>query len=368
MFRTTSCAGATLPSLRAFLGICTRSPGRRGRAARAGRLGDLETEIIEGYLANLSESFTALSMKYLLSGMVDHRLPARLEIDQTDSGFPMFREMIKLSDDREKVKEELDKLPPAAQLKNDIIDHLLKFKTLPRELQFTLSQRVYFETLAEKQLFISQNRPVFILLSGEDDKVMRYMVHWAVYDRDRNFPNLYMMVLEDSSHTTLARNPHLRGRVESHLMAQSSASLKLLTIATGFDKDFDTLHPKLIKRVHVGPLYSNKFTRHSDPVQKVLTEAGDDLEQDWVFCWTVESLFSKDVKRTPSGFFGETLHQIYHVDIHSPEVFDAGASAIDRAMIMPYRPYQRLVESDYDHLKAIRKYVVGPDGLVLNHA
>ena len=40
-------------------------------------------------------------------------------------------------------------------------------------------------------------------------------------------------------------------RARAHLMAQSLDGLKLLTIASGFDKDFPDLHPKRLRRIHL---------------------------------------------------------------------------------------------------------------------
>jgi hypothetical protein len=51
------------------------------------------------------------------------------------------------------------------------------------------------------------------------------------------------------------------------------AGLKLLTIAKGFDQDFDDLHPKSLKRIHVGPMYSSAYTEQSGPLRRVLAEA-----------------------------------------------------------------------------------------------
>ena len=330
-------------------------------------LGDLESEIIAQYLARLAGSFAALSMKHLLTGLVHNRLPAKLEIDQADSGFPVFRELLALGDDGKQAQARLAELPDRRTLKGDIIDYLLKHKSMPRDLQFAMSQRVYHEALLERPLFYARNELKLLPLEADQDGVLRYLAYWAVYDSQRNLPNIYLMVLDSSHSAPLASEHDLRRRVVDHLLAQSLSSLKLVTIATGFDQDFPELHPKLIKRIHVGPLYANRFTKHADVIQRLLAEAEDEAGQDWVFCWTVESLFSKASEWAPSGMFGETQKEIYHVDLHDPEAFEAGASAVERAMILPYRPYQRLVEGDFEQLKPIRKYVVGPDGMLLDH-
>ena len=69
-----------------------------------------------------------------------------------------------------------------------------------------------------------------------------------------------------------------------------------------------------------------------------------------------------------TGFFGDTLKQVYHLDIHNPEVFEAGASAIQRSVIMPSLVYQSLLSLDRELLMGAQTFVVGPDGLLLAHA
>ena len=330
-----------------------------------GRVGEMETQIITDYLARLANSLTALSMKYLLAGLVHHRLPANLEIDQTDSGFPVFREIMKLKQDQSEADARLKALPSKNQIKADIVDHLFSERSIPRSLQFDMSQRLYYEMLRDRPLFLARNPMELSTLAPDKSGTERYLAHWAVYDTQRNFPYIYLMIVESSGR--LALDGELRGRMEAHLIAQSLSGLKLVTIATGFDKDFPTIHPKFLKRIHVGPLYSNRFTHHGDAIQRILAESEGEPDQDWVFCWSVETLFSKDSRRIPRGLFGETLQEIYHLNVDNPKVFDAGASDLERAMVLPYRPYQYLVESDLTHLKGIRAYVVGPDGLLLTN-
>ncbi len=87
-------------------------------------------------------------------------------------------------------------------------------------------------------------------------------------------------------------------------MAQSLDGLKLLTIAQGFDTDFDDLHPKRLRRIHLGPMYSHSFTLQSGPISEVLTSANADNGEDWALVWTVEDLRSDRVEVQKSGWFG----------------------------------------------------------------
>ena len=97
------------------------------------------------------------------------------------------------------------------------------------------------------------------------------MLHWAVYDSQINLPTIYLMEVEDTGRTALPKDQYRWPEVQAHLMAQSMGGLKLLTIAQGFDEDFDDLHPKRLRRFHIGPMYSHAFTK---PVWSTATGAG----------------------------------------------------------------------------------------------
>ena len=153
--------------------------------------------------------------------------------------------------------------------------------------------------------------------------------------------------------------------MQSHLLAQSITALKLITIATGFDKDFDDLHPKLLRRIHIGPMYSHAFTEQSGPLRDVLAEAAGEPGLDWALAWTTETLISAKTERVASGLFGEVEREVYDVDYYGRTAHETGATRIDRSLVLPHRPYQVLVDRDPPGLRSVQKYVVGPEGALL---
>lgn len=329
--------------------------------------GNYETEILTLYLDRLEHGFAALSWKHQFAGVLHNKLPHNLEIDVTDSGLPVFREVIELENDLGRVEEVLLDLPTRRALRKDILDHALKYKVKPRDLQFALARRHYFELLRDQQVFLPRFRPDFVPVKSLDNGDRRYLAHWAVYDTQRNIPNIYIMVLDDSGKTPLHKSEELAPHAADALLSQSISTLKLVTIASGFDRDFPTLHPKSLKRVHIGPLYSSSFTRHSDSVQAVLEEHAGSPGDDWIFAWTVETLASKDTQYVSAGLFSERREEVFHVDTHGMEAFEAGASGVEKFMILPVVAYQSLVDAGNNSLKSVRKYVVGPDHQILTN-
>ncbi len=338
-----------------------------GLAAGRDRLGEVELNVIRQYLQALSGTFEALSNKYLMAGRVSTLLPKALDIDVTDSGFPVYSELLQMANDALQVDHHLGNLAPAAELKKDMIRHILNEHSVPIKLQFALSQRLYYERLAGRSLFWAQNDPQVVWLGTKDDGRRRYVVHWASYDSQVNIPTIYFMLLDDTGKSALPRDERRWPQVQSHLMAQAVSALKMVTIAGGFDRDFDDLHPKLFRRIHVGPMYSHTFTHQNGPLGGILADANGGAGNDWALAWTVETLMSERVATEKKGFFGKVEREIFKLDHFGKSDGDTGASDVRRALILPQRPYQVLEERNPPGFRGVRKYVVSEGGQILSY-
>lgn len=334
-----------------------------------GALRESQLDVIEGYLAALANTFGALSFKHLMAHHVSHALPQQLEIDRRESGFPIHRELLQMANDLAQLDKHLESLPDRDTLKSEMVDHILTLRTSPRKLQFAMSQRIYYEMLRGRAMFLPQNHPQATWLGNVAVNRRRYLVHWAVYDSQANLPAIYLMVVEDTgAAASLTQDESRWPQVQSHLLAQSISALKLVTIATGFDVDFDDLHPKFLRRIHVGPMYSHAFTEQDGPLRDILEEAAGDAGLDWALTWTTETLVSAKTERRSTGMFSAVDKEIYDLNIYAKEGMDAGASRVDRSLILPLRPYQVLVHRNPPGLLGVRKFVVGDDGALLADA
>ena len=65
-----------------------------------------------------------------------------------------------------------------------------------------------------------------------------------------------------------------------------------------------------------------------------------------MLAWTVESLASKGIEYVRTGLFGQVQKEIYQVDGHTMDTFEAGSSSVERYMVLPLEAYQTLQESD----------------------
>ncbi len=327
-----------------------------------------EIPILQNYLDALANTFKALSYKYLFAGRMSSLLPELLDIDRQESGFPIYQELLQMASDAIQKEKHLKNLPDMQKLKQDMVRHILNEHSTPSEFQYAASQRLYYGQLTDKNLFWAQNDPQASWQGNIGPSRRKYLVHWALYDSQLNIPVIYLMDLEDSGSSAIVKDERRWPRVQAQLMAQSSASLKLVTIARGFDEDFDDLHPKRLRRFFVGPMYSHAFTEQTGPLRDVLADASGQEGLDWSLAWTIETLISERTEKKSTGFFSSAERQIYQLDpLAGVGKADEGATHQQRSLILPQRAYQVLEERNPPGFSDIRKYVVGNRGRILSH-
>lgn len=341
----------------------------RVAAARVadGALSNEDVRILTRYLARLSYTFRALSMKYLLVGRDTGQFFGSLSFDAVESGFPIFNELLVMANDAQQAQSHLRNMPSAEDLKDQMLRVIIGEREVPTKLQFALSQRLYYEELVKGDIFWAQNHPEIQWIGNIGEDRRKFVLHWAVYDSQVNLPTIYLMDLEDSGRTALPKDERRWPEVQAHLMGQSLGALKLVTIAKGFDESFDDLHPKRLRRYHVGPMYSSAYTRQSGPIREVLEQARAPEGEDWALAWTVETLESERVAQEKSGWFSTVDREIFALDPFSGRGVDTGATTTERAIILPQRPYQVLEDMNPPGFAAVRKYVVSPQGRVLSY-
>jgi hypothetical protein len=330
-----------------------------------GRLTKLEARVLGAYVSRLAATFRALSHKYLMTGRVAGPVPGNPTFDRHESGFPVAQELMQMAVDAQQAPAHLAGMASEAELKDRMVRQIVGDLTIPTQLQFALSQRLYYEDLKQAHQFWPRNDPDAQWQGNAGDR-RRYLVHWAAYDLQINLPVVYLMDVEDSGSRPLPTDDRRWPRVQSHLMAQAAGGLKLLTIAQGFDTDFDDLHPKRLRRIHLGPMYSHSYTLQSGPIAEVLAAANAPEGQDWALVWTVEDLVAEREERVADGWFSKVDRQIFTLDPFAGRGAETGASRTERMIVLPERPYQALVEKNPPGFADVRKFVVGAGGRLIS--
>ncbi len=340
-----------------------RITGHLGRVAAEleteGRLTRTEARVLGRYLTALAATFRALSNKYLMTGRAE--TAPKLVMDRHESGFPVAQELMVMALDAAQATKHLTGVAAETELKDRMIRQIVRDLTVPVQLQFALSQRLYFEAMMQGGLFWARNDPDAQWIASVGDR-RHFLVHWAVYDSQANLPVVYLLDLHDSGRKPLPTDDRRWPLAQSHLVAQSLGGLKLLTIAQGFDKDFGDLHPKRLRRITLGPMHSNAFTLQSGPMSDVLAGARAPDGADWALVWTVEDLRAEREEMVSAGWFSEQPQQVFTLDALRP---DTGATRIDQMVILPEQPYQTLAELNPPGLRDIRKFVVGAGGRIM---
>lgn len=81
-----------------------------------GDLNKTEVEVLTRYVQGIAYTFKALSMKYLLVGRDTGQFFGSLAMDVTESGFPVFNELLVMANDAQQARRHLDNLPDEATL------------------------------------------------------------------------------------------------------------------------------------------------------------------------------------------------------------------------------------------------------------
>ncbi len=342
-----------------------------GTMQAEGRLSKTDVNVISEYLQRISFSFQALGNKYLMTGRDTGQYSNAMVIDRVASGFPVYSEFLTMANDAQQAERHLRNMPNVDQLKDQMVQTIVGDQKIPTKLQFALSQRLYYNELLKGDLFWAQNDPAAIwhgtVNENTRDTRRQYLLHWAVLDSQVNLPVIYLMEVEDTGREAFPRDQRRWPEAQRHLMAQSVGGLKLVTIAKGFDEDFDDLHPKRLRRIHVGPMYSSAFTRQIGPIRGVLEQARAPEGEDWTLAWTLEELESVRVTEERKGWFGTVEREIFALDPFSGRGADTGATRTERSIILPQRPYQALAEQNPPGFHDVRKFVVSPNGRVFSY-
>ncbi len=349
-----------------FQGIMQHMLRVAGVKEAEGHLTRDEVKILARYAVSLTHTFQALSWKYLLVGRETGRFFGSLTVDGRDSGFPVAAELMTMANDAQQAQVHLSAMPSVEEHKTRMVQAILSERAIPTKLQFSLSQRLYYEELLKGDMFWVRNDAQAEYM-GEIGDRRKYRIHWATYDSQVNLPVIYMMELEDSGHEALPRDTRRWPEVQAHLSAQALGGLKLVTIARGFDEDFADLHPKRLRRFHLGPMYSHAYTRQNGPLRDVLAEAKAPEGQDWAMVWTEEELLSDRVIEEKAGWFSTVEREIFALDPMGGQLPDVGATRTQRSIILPQRPYQVLEEHNPPGFAGVRKFVVNAGGRVLQY-
>jgi hypothetical protein len=317
-----------------------------------------EVHAVHIYLKKFLYTIEALRKKYT------HNPAHTLRVDLTESGFPNFLEISYLSIDLLNRQERLNALPPAPMLKQAMLDHMFKYREDPKPLLWQLSEREYFEMLEEKNLFLTFT-PGRVELRGESGGMRQYVFSWGCYDFKSNRPYLHLLTFDqDASSDPL----HWKGANYSQFLevvkAEGSRVPDVGILALAIDSDLEEIHPKVLKRICVGPLHSPLACAGNDELCNVITNHGRG-EEEFILLMKDEIVFSQRqeiVSSQPSA--PKRVREIFFIPEADLDCYEHRASRIHRYMLLPHHMLQKLGENTLAQFAQHRKLTYDKEGRV----
>ncbi|MFK7902294.1 MAG: hypothetical protein AB8B49_05570 [Nitratireductor sp.] len=331
--------------------------------------------IVSEYIKRLFGSFE--SWQHRMS-MAD-----TFKISQSESGFPLFQNVLEVQNDTEEAKARLGAIDDEDTIRAKMVDYILSAKKFPKDLQKQMAERRYLETLIDGSHFSPLVLPKTVRVSV-NPKTGRpyYVVHWGYYDGVANLPMVYMAVIEDSSpnmvKTLLGKdnkinknidiplpvdgllNPQIANAFDVFCEKNSAYSLTLSTIGTSLDTDFEHLHPKQLRRFVLGPFYHADITVHGKTVDKILQKVKRE-ENQWLLTWTMQEILSVNEKPAKWGLWGgDPAREEFYINTDDLDCARQGVSSFERHALVPHEAYQAIFASGEadDIFKGYKRHVI----------
>lgn len=318
---------------------------------------DLIGSVVEEYLALLRGSFDSWRNRIAFG--------ESFRISRAESGFPAYRNVLELDNDRKEAAKRLAAMPDDDTIRQEMADFILSKKSFPAALQKTMAERSYLESVLNGQHFAPFVLPKTVRVSvNPRTRRPYYVVHWGYYDGSANLPMIYMASVEDSSKemidSLVARdgklsrkveiplpvdgllNPALAHRFDDFCDRNSAYSLTPSTIATNMDHDFDHLHPKQLRRFVLGPFYHADITVHGETVDKILAKVRKP-ENRWLLTWTLQEIYSIHEKPAKWGLWGgQPARDEFYINTDDLDCARMGVSAYQNHALVPHDAYQAI--------------------------
>lgn len=219
-----------------------------------------EAVFFKQYCDVLLYSVDAMRIKY----MYDE--DDNMKVDLTESGFPNYLEFRYLYNDLSLKQDYQGKLKNVDQLKEDFLDCLLRDKKpVPKNKLYQAASIVYYTKVEQRYIF---NR--FVqgkIIDLPENSVTESMVSWSFYDISLNRPFVCFMYFDVDGHPRKEQKPE----IYEVLKNTADRMMNLDSMAYAIDKKLPKIHPKIIKRMDLGPLH-NVFAKDENEVTHSILE------------------------------------------------------------------------------------------------
>jgi hypothetical protein len=310
-----------------------------------------EARIVTGHLNRLLFTIQLLRIKYTYNLQTTRPL----WVDLTDSGFPNASEIAALNIDLESRAERMRELPAESILKRSMLDYIFERKSEPRALLAQLSERTYLKMLSEREVFLPFV-PGTIDLQSERTKARSYLFSWSCYDFRTNCPYIHIMTFDqDTGEAPLGEPGRRQDNFLEVIAAEGSRSPDLGVLALALDDAMESIHPKIIKRIRIGPLYARMLLdgrpENTDDKKemafRLLLGRFSRNRDDFAIFFNDGIVFSKRQRITQSLLSPRgKVREVFAIQETDPECYKRRVSVIHRHLLLPHHMLQHIGERE----------------------
>jgi hypothetical protein len=307
----------------------------------------LESRVTLEFIERLYTTATALELKYAFQ--TAEKRP--LWIDLATSGLPNTQDMNNFAIDVKQRDKRLLTLPVASALKQLIVDYMFKYHDEPIDFLQQLAERAYFDKIAEDKVFLpfTLSRSALVKQDAQHQHARSYTLSWGCYDYTFNRPYIHLMTFEQNNEDTpLEQHKENYQALLKLIQNEGSRAPDIAILAMAIDDANEMIHPKMIRRVAIGPFYTPLLfeempTVREDhqPIQALFENYA--APNDFIVSFTDEIIFSKRQQTSRSLFAPNgRVREVFHIPEHDPLSFARRASVVHKHILVPHSIAQHL--------------------------
>jgi len=315
-----------------------------------------ECEVVVEFLRRLAQSMEALRFKYAYPVEGERQI----WLDLSESGFPNQIEIEELKADKDNLFQKSLNVPSASILMRTLLDNMMTKYEAPRNMLNLLAKRTYLDMLKDSELFYTYQDLNF-KCEKKDRLICTYP--FACYDFATNRPFFHLLTFEadnPNDNSVLLEN----SKFKNFMASEGSRAAPLAVLAATIDEAFQNIHPKIIKRIGIGSLYTrymlnlrapNKVDSVEMTIREIFSKTPEN-EGDFILFMTEEIVFSKIQEINKSTFLSKgQIREIYALNPLDVDAYDKKASAVHYSILLPHHILQELSLEDKENLGNFNK-------------
>jgi len=318
-----------------------------------------EGSVVSDMIQRLLFDIQALELKYAFKS--DEDLQNRLGVELAASGFPAYVDLDRIGADLLHRDITLSEMRlNEEQIKKLILDRMFEEKREPRVLLAELAERSYLEMIDSSKVFLPFTPGQLIPWQTNEKGVRGYLYSWGCYGVALDCPYVHLMYFtQDESEIPFEKQgDNLAAFLR--VVAEEGAHVpeKLYILGKSIDEKVEHIHPKVLKRVRIGPLVAPMLTsaRSEESLKDyevALKGMFDRMmsEDDFACLFSEEMVFSVKQTTTTKYIFKQIVQEVFYV----PDLEDE--RDVIRYLLMPHRFYQEMLPEEAQHLPHFAKRV-----------